>query len=105
MRAALSALSFGFFTDPRFLAPTLSVAQYPAGVEDKAFRQTLAENGVIVAGGLAQTMGKVFRMGHMGNLSTDDIKFTCQALETTLRSLKDRFEPGAAWNAARPHLG
>jgi aspartate aminotransferase-like enzyme len=105
MRAALSVLGFTFFTDSRFLAPTLSVAQYPAGVEDKPFRQTLAENGVIVAGGLAHTMGKVFRMGHMGNLSTDDIRFTCEALETTLRSLKDRFEPGAAWNAARPHLG
>ncbi len=105
MRAALSALGFTFFTDPRFLAPTLSVPQYPAGVEDKAFRQTLSEHGVVVAGGLAHTTGKVFRMGHMGNLSTDDITFALEALETTLRALKYGFTPGAAWKAAQPHLG
>jgi aspartate aminotransferase-like enzyme len=93
MRAALSTLGFSFFTDPRFLAPTLSVPQYPAGVEDRAFRQTLFENGVVVAGGLAHTAGKVFRMGHMGNLSPDDVKFVCEALETTLRSLVYRLEP------------
>lgn len=105
VRAGLAALGFTFFTDPRFFAPTLSVAQYPPGVEDKAFRQTLYENGVVVAGGLAPTTGKVFRMGHMGNLSTDDLKFAFEALETTLRSLKYGFEPGTAWKAARQHLG
>ncbi|MDH4197413.1 MAG: alanine--glyoxylate aminotransferase family protein [Candidatus Aminicenantes bacterium] len=105
VRAGLAALGFTFFTDPGFFAPTLSVPQYPAGVEDKAFRQTLYENGVVVAGGLAPTTGKVFRMGHMGNLSTDDLKFAFEALETTLRSLKYGFEPEAAWKAARAHLG
>jgi len=51
---------------PEFLADTLSVVTYPAGVEDKAFRALYAQNGVVVAGGLGETAGKVFRMGHMG---------------------------------------
>ena len=105
VRAGLAALGFTFFTDPRFFAPTLTVARYPQGVEDKAFRQTLYENGVVVAGGLAPTAGQVFRMGHMGNLSIEDLKFALEALEATLHSLKFGFEPGAAWKGARPQLG
>ncbi|MCK7476544.1 MAG: hypothetical protein M0C28_02420 [Candidatus Moduliflexus flocculans] len=41
IRAGLAALGFGFFTEPDFLAPTLSVVRYPDGVDDKAFRAGL----------------------------------------------------------------
>ncbi len=99
IRAGLAALGFGFFTDPDYLAATLSVVRYPDGVDDKAFRAGLYENGVVVAGGLAQTVGKVFRMGHMGNLTSAQLRFAIEAVEKTLQGLGRRFRPGAGSKA------
>ena len=99
IRAWLAALGFTFFTDPGFLASTLSVVRYPDGVDDKAFRSSLYENGVVVAGGLAQTAGRVFRMGHMGNLTSVQVRLAVEAVEKTLAGLGHRFPPGAAREA------
>lgn len=96
LRAGLSALGFTFFTDPRFAASTLSVARYPEGVEDKAFRAGLYGNGVVVAGGLGPTAGRVFRMGHMGNLTSAQVRFAIEAVEKTLAGLGRAVGPGAA---------
>ena len=105
IRSALEALGFSLFTRKDALAATLSVVNYPAGVEDKRFRSLYFENGVVVAGGLAQTAGKVFRMGHMGNLSSSQIYFALDALEQTLGTLGFPFNPGAGRRAAREILG
>jgi aspartate aminotransferase-like enzyme len=95
LRAGLAALGFTFFTDPRFLAPTLSVVRYPEGVEDRAFRSGLYAEGVVVAGGLAQTAGRVFRMGHMGNLTSAQVRSAIEAVERTLAALGYHFDVGA----------
>lgn len=100
IRAGLAALGFGSFTDPRFLASTLSVVAYPEGVEDKAFRTELYEDGVVVAGGLAQTLGRVFRMGHMGNLTAEQVLFVLEAIEKTLIALGNDVKPRAGSDAA-----
>lgn len=104
IRAALAELGFSFFTQEQFLADTLSVVYYPEGVEDKSFRSTFYENGVVVAGGLGETAGKVFRMGHMGNLSIAQIYFALEALEKTLSSLGYKFESQSGISAARAIL-
>ncbi len=100
IRAGLAALGFTFFTDRSFFSSTLSVVRYPEGIDDKAFRAGLAENGVVVAGGLAETAGKVFRMGHMGNLTSAQVRFALEAVEKTLRFLGGDFESGAGINGA-----
>ena len=105
IRSALEALGFTLFTRKEFLAATLSVVNYPSGVEDKRFRSLYFENGVVVAGGLAQTAGKVFRMGHMGNLSSSQISFALDALEQTLKAVGYEFNLGAGRGAAREILG
>jgi aspartate aminotransferase-like enzyme len=94
IRSGLAALGFGFFTDPNYLAATLSVVRYPDGFDDKAFRAGLYANGVVVAGGLAQTLGRVFRMGHMGNLTSAQVRFAIGAVEKTLQGLGRPFKPG-----------
>jgi alanine-glyoxylate transaminase / serine-glyoxylate transaminase / serine-pyruvate transaminase len=99
VRAGLEALGFAFFTDPDFLASTLSVVRYPEGVDDKTFRARLLENGVVVAGGLASTAGQVFRMGHMGNLTSADVRFAVDAVERTLADLGRAVETGAGRKA------
>lgn len=105
IRSGLSALGFTFFTAEPFLADTLSVVNYPPGIEDKRFRSLYYENGVVVAGGLAQTAGRVFRMGHMGNLSASQVYFALDALELTLGSLAFQFERGSSARAARAVIG
>lgn len=104
IRSGLAALGFSFFTDPNYLAATLSVVRYPGGVDDKAFRAGLFENGVVVAGGLAQTLGKVFRMGHMGNLTSAQVRFAIGAVEKTLQGLGCRFKPGSGSSAVNKVL-
>jgi alanine-glyoxylate transaminase/serine-glyoxylate transaminase/serine-pyruvate transaminase len=99
IQAGLASLGFTFFADPPFAASTLSVVRYPKGVEDKAFRAGLAANGVIVAGGLGPTAGRVFRMGHMGNLASDQVRFAIDAVERTLISLGRTVRPGAGRGA------
>jgi alanine-glyoxylate transaminase / serine-glyoxylate transaminase / serine-pyruvate transaminase len=105
IREGLAALGFGFFTDPAFQASTLSVPTYPAGVEDKAFRAALYDQGVVVAGGLAQTAGKVFRVGHMGNLTRAQVLFAVGSVEKALDSLGYRFKRGAGLKTAKAVLG
>jgi alanine-glyoxylate transaminase/serine-glyoxylate transaminase/serine-pyruvate transaminase len=87
IRTALLEFGFSFVPDDPYLADTLSVVRYPEGVGDEIFRKTFAENGVIVAGGLGQLAGKVFRIGHMGNLSFSQVNFALDALKKTLASI------------------
>jgi alanine-glyoxylate transaminase / serine-glyoxylate transaminase / serine-pyruvate transaminase len=104
-RASFAALGFPLFTKPEYRAETISVPLYPEGVADAAFRAGLARNGVAVAGGLAETAGKLFRVGHMGNLSTEQILFAVGAVEKTLAELSYPFAAGTALAAARAQLG
>ncbi|MCX7974555.1 MAG: alanine--glyoxylate aminotransferase family protein [Candidatus Aminicenantes bacterium] len=104
IRVALKELGFSFFTDEAFLAPTLSVVRYPQGIDDKKFRQTLYDKGVVVAGGLGSTAGQVFRMGHMGNISHEQVVYALEAIEKTLISLNFPVMTGTAVEAAQPYL-
>ncbi|MFQ6070168.1 MAG: pyridoxal-phosphate-dependent aminotransferase family protein [Candidatus Aminicenantales bacterium] len=104
IRSALVELGFTFFTEEPYLADTLSVVKYPEGIDDAAFRKAYFENGVVVAGGLGETAGKVFRIGHMGNLSAPQVYFALEALEKTLSSLSYPYRKGVAVEAARSIL-
>lgn len=103
-RSALSALGFSIYTNENFLADTLSVVNYPGDVDDRDFRKGLFKNGVVVAGGLGAAAGKVFRMGHMGNLSFSQVEFAVGAIEATLDSLGYAFQNGAGLQAAKAIL-
>lgn len=105
IRAAFEALGLTLFTEKPFLADTLSVVHYPPGIDDKRFRSVYYQNGVVVAGGLADTAGRVFRMGHMGNLSSSQILFALDALEATLKACGQSGRPGAGREAAKAILG
>ena len=105
IRAALRELGFGFYTLEEFLADTLSVVAYPPGMDDKTFRGLLYDNGVVVAGGLGELAGKVFRLGHMGNLSPAQILFALGAVEKTLSAMGVSVEAGAGVRAAKAIIG
>lgn len=104
IRAAFETLGLTLFTEKPFWGDTLSVVHYPEGVEDKRFRKLYYQNGVVVAGGLAGTAGRVFRMGHMGNLSSSQILFALDALEATLKACGHDGKLGGGREAARAIL-
>lgn len=104
VRKALEELGFSLAPEEPYLADTLSVVRYPEGIDDAEFRKTLADRGVVVAGGLGNLKGRVFRMGHMGNLSTSQVYFAIEALEQILSSLGYPFEREAGLRAAQSVL-
>jgi alanine-glyoxylate transaminase/serine-glyoxylate transaminase/serine-pyruvate transaminase len=104
VRAGLAALGLAHFTEKDCLADTLSVVRYPQGIEDAAFRGGLLEREIMVAGGIGPTAGKIFRLGHMGNINAAEIAAALTAIEETLRSLGLPIEPGAALAAAAPNF-
>ncbi|HEK86098.1 MAG: pyridoxal-phosphate-dependent aminotransferase family protein [Candidatus Saccharicenans sp.] len=104
IRRGLGSLGFSIYTDETCLSSTLSVVKYPDEVDDVSFRQKLYENGVVVAGGLGPTAGQVFRFGHMGNLTRDQIIFAFDAIEKSLLYLGYEFTLGEGVETVRSLL-
>lgn len=84
MRDAIEIMGFKILADEGNRASTLSCVLYPEGINDLEFRTILAEEGAQVAGGLAAYAGKMFRIGHMGNIDTLDMVGAISAIERTL---------------------
>lgn len=84
MRVALVAMGFKILADEANRSVTLSCVLYPEGLDDLKFRTILAEEGAQVAGGLAAYAGKMFRVGHMGNIDMHDLVGGISAIERTL---------------------
>ena len=91
---ALEAIGFKILANEKNRCSTLSNILYPEGVNDADFRSTLAEEGVMVAGGLAAYAGKMFRLGHMGNIDDHTVYSTIAAIERTLIKLEYKYEKG-----------
>ncbi|HSH34848.1 alanine--glyoxylate aminotransferase family protein [Schnuerera sp.] len=87
MQAALEELGFTILAEKEHRAVTLSNVIYMDGIDDGEFRKVLAEEGAVVAGGLGAYAGKMFRLGHMGNIDTHDLISTMSAIERTLYRL------------------
>ena len=83
-QAALEELGFTLLADKDYRAVTLSNAIYMDGVDDIEFRNILAEEGAVVAGGLGPYAGKMFRFGHMGNIDEHYLVSVIGAIERTL---------------------
>ncbi|HHV64428.1 MAG TPA: alanine--glyoxylate aminotransferase family protein [Peptococcaceae bacterium] len=90
IRAALKTYNMHTLAPEEYAAPTLSCVLYPAGIDDEVFRASLAAKGVIVAGALGPLQGKGFRLGHMGNVTTEEF---CKALEIIGETLKEQGHP------------
>ena len=99
-RAAWSALDLKTLpASDDVAAHTLSAVYYPPGV-DASLVARVAEEGVIVAGGLhPDARTKYFRVGHMGATGASEVLATVGAIERALGA------PGAGVAAAQAVLG
>jgi aspartate aminotransferase-like enzyme len=67
---------------------TVTAAYVPEGITDEALLSTLRDDyDIIAAEGRGLLTGKVFRIGHMGYVSTDDIDNVFDALKVALPKL------------------
>ncbi len=87
MQKAVEALGFKVLAEPGHRAITLSNLVYPEGVDDAKFRAAASQEGVMVAGGLAAYAGRMFRLGHMGNIDINVEVAVLGALERALRTV------------------
>jgi len=102
-RAAANALGLSLYPEEAVASNTVTAISYPSGVEDGKFRKALLEkHGVVIAGGQAQLKGKIFRIGHMGICSMEDMRATWAAIETVLGGMGHAGPRGAAVDAVRP---
>src|SRR5207245_11447328 len=99
-RAAFYALGLSLYPDRLFASDTVTAIRYPERMDDSKFRKILREkHRTIVAGGQAQLKGKIFRIGHMGICSFEDLQAGFAAIEQTLAELGRSVETGAAVEA------
>jgi len=94
VQKAMTALGFSILANPNNRAVTLSNLIYPEGIVDQEFRSKLFEEGIVVAGGLGAYAGRLFRLGHMGNITTDDMVVAIAAIERALHSFGKLAQPG-----------
>ena len=99
-RAGVDALGLRLYPDRRFVSNTVTAIRYPAGVDDATFRKQLRErHATTVAGGQGPLKGRIFRIGHMGICSFDDLTTGFRAFEATLASMGCRVNKDAAVEA------
>ena len=84
IQKAFESIGLKVLAEEHCRAVTLSNLLYPEGVDDLAFRKTIMEEGAVVAPGLGPYAGKLFRMGHMGNIDVNDVVSAISAVERTL---------------------
>ena len=96
VQGALEAIGFRILADKEHRAVTLSNVIYPEGVNDVHFRTILAEEGAMVAGGLGAYAGKMFRLGHMGNIDKHTLISTVAAIERAAVKCGMNIEMGSA---------
>jgi aspartate aminotransferase-like enzyme len=100
-RAGLAALGFELFADQRFASRTVTAAWVPEGLEWKAFNGEVKKQHVVLAGGQGKLSGKIFRLGHLGSVTLEEILGAVSALEIVSLQLGRPVEPGAAVAAAQ----
>jgi alanine-glyoxylate transaminase/serine-glyoxylate transaminase/serine-pyruvate transaminase len=102
LKAGLAALGLAYAVAEGFQLPMLNAVVIPAGVDDgKVRQQLLAEFGIEVGGGLGPMKGKTWRIGLMGETSTErNVLLLLAALERCLGDQGLKLDSGAGVAAA-----
>jgi len=87
LREGLRDMGLQILASEHHASPTVTVARLPCGLESASLLQRLRERHMIVAAdGQGSLKGKVFRIGHMGYVSQDDVEYLLDAVRDVLCS-------------------
>ncbi len=103
--SGLSAIGLTPFAKEDSRSTVVIGLNYLEGLEDKVFRNTLAETfRVLVAGGFGNLKGKVFRVGCMGEVNRYHVMRTISSISSTLAMMGYDTDPQAGLKAAEEKL-
>ncbi|MEA2578249.1 MAG: hypothetical protein QOD78_1837 [Chloroflexota bacterium] len=100
-QAGLTALGFELFADQRHASKTVTAANVPDDLDWKAFNAEVKRRGVVLAGGQGKLTGKIFRLGHLGSVTLEEILGALSTLEFAALAHGRTVTPGAAVAAAQ----
>lgn len=100
-RAGLTALGFDLFADPAVASKTVTAANVPEDLDWKSFNGEVKRRGVVLAGGQGKLTGKIFRLGHLGSVTLEEILGAMSTLEMVSIGVGRPVTPGSAVAAAQ----
>ena len=100
-RAGLAALGFELLAEERHASRTVTAAVVPDGLDWKAFNGDVRQRGLVLAGGQGKLTGKIFRLGHLGSVTLEEILGAVSTLEIVTMGHGRQLDPGAAVAAAQ----
>ena len=100
-RAGVKAMGLELYSPDDDSSAVLTAALTPDGVDAVALRLALRDrHGITIAGGHGDLVPRLFRIGHIGYVSIDDIQTALDAIEQELAAAGADVERGAAAAAA-----
>ena len=103
-RAGLRAIGFALLAADDVASRTVTGAWIPETLDWKTFNAGLKKRGLVLAGGQGKLKGRIFRLGHLGAVTTDDILAAIGVLEATAIECGMDVSPGSAVAAAQQAL-
>jgi aspartate aminotransferase-like enzyme len=87
-RDGVKALGLRLLAEERYASNTVTAVRVPDGVEGPALNKMLrTEYNTVVAGGQGALTGKIFRIGHLGLVTEQDLQACLDALKQALPRL------------------
>ena len=88
VRQRAKAMGLTLLADHEYASNTVTAIMVPDGIEFKALNKKLREqDAVVIASGQDHMAGKIFRVGHLGFFSEQDLEQTMNSIETRLHEL------------------
>ncbi|MFQ5815842.1 MAG: pyridoxal-phosphate-dependent aminotransferase family protein [Candidatus Hydrothermarchaeaceae archaeon] len=103
-RAGVKAMNLSLLPSEEVASSTLTAILAPEGINADTIRKKVKEHGYAFAGGQEHLKGRVFRIGHMGNIDGRDLLSALDSLEKVLGNLGHEFESGSGVRAAKDVL-
>jgi aspartate aminotransferase-like enzyme len=100
-RAGLRALGLDLLAADEVASRTVTAAWVPEGVDWTSFNGEARARGLVLAGGQGKLKGRIFRVGHLGSVTPDDILAAIGVLEEVAIAHGLDVAPGAAVTAAQ----
>lgn len=82
----MSELGLAFLIDQKDMSSVLTTVLLPSHIDADVFNERLRDRTIFTYGGKGCFKDKVFQVGNIGELSSDDIQFFIDSLDDVLHS-------------------
>ena len=87
-RNGIKSLGLSLLSNEYHASNAVTAVRVPEAIEGGSLVEKLrVDHGVVIAGGQGNLEGKIFRIGHLGDVATSEIDEVLKALKTTLEDL------------------